>query len=96
CVAFWMLTGSYVFEGESALQTMVMHVRETPPAPSSRTDQPVPAALDRVVLACLEKDPARRPQTVDELAAMLAASDVGDPWTPERAASWWSDHLADL
>jgi len=96
CVAYWMLTGSYVFEGESALQTMVMHVRETPPAPSSRTDQPVTAALDRVVLACLEKDPARRPQTVDELAAMLAASDVGNPWTPERAASWWSDHLADL
>jgi serine/threonine-protein kinase len=96
CVAYWMLTGSYVFEGESALQTMVMHVRETPPAPSSRTDQRVPSALDRIVLACLEKDPARRPQTVDELAAMLAASDVGDPWTPDRAASWWSDHLADL
>ncbi len=96
CVAYWMLTGSYVFEGESALQTMVMHVRETPPAPSSRTDQPVPSALDRIVLACLEKDPARRPQTVDELAAMLADSDVGDPWTPDRAAGWWSDHLADL
>jgi serine/threonine-protein kinase len=96
CVAYWMLTGSYVFEGESALQTMVMHVRETPPAPSSRTDQRVPSALDRIVLACLEKDPAQRPQTVDELAAMLAASDVGDPWTPDRAASWWSDHLADL
>jgi tRNA A-37 threonylcarbamoyl transferase component Bud32 len=96
CVAYWLLTGACVFEGESALQTMVMHVRETPPAPSRRADQPVPAALDRMVLACLEKDPARRPQSVDELAAMLAASDLGDPWTPERAAAWWTDHLADL
>jgi serine/threonine-protein kinase len=96
CVAYWMLTGSYVFEGESALQTMVMHVRERPSAPSSQTDQRIPAALDGIVLACLEKDPARRPQSVDELAKMLAAADVGDPWTPERAAKWWSDHLEEL
>jgi serine/threonine-protein kinase len=96
CVAYWLLTGSYVFEGNSALQTMVMHVREAPPAPSSRTEQPVPDALDRIVLACLEKDPAGRPQSVDELAALLEACDVGDPWTPARAANWWSAHLSEL
>ena len=81
CVAYWMLTGTYVFEGESALQTMVMHVREIPPPPSSRTEQPLPPELDRIVLACLEKDRARRPRTVDELAGMLAACDTGEPWT---------------
>lgn len=96
CVAYWLLTASYVFEGTSALQTMVKHVREKPPAPSSRTEQPIPAGLDEIVLSCLEKDRSRRPQSVDQLAEALAACNVGEPWTQESAARWWQTHLPDL
>jgi serine/threonine-protein kinase len=49
CVAFWMLTGTPVFAGESALETMVMHVRDDPPRPSSRTELPVTPDLDRAM-----------------------------------------------
>jgi serine/threonine-protein kinase len=93
CVAYWMLTGSYVFDGRTAWQTMMMHVQKAPEPPSARAPQEIPPSLERVVLACLEKDPARRPQNVDNLARDLAACDVGDAWTEARAAEWWTQHL---
>jgi serine/threonine-protein kinase len=93
CVAYWMLTGRYVFKGKSALATMMMHVEKTPQPPSASGEQPIPSALDRAVLVCLEKDPTGRPQTVDQLVTMLQACDVDDGWTPEKAWQWWEHHL---
>ena len=63
-VAFYLLTGRAPFAGEP-MAVMIHHVRTPPPAPSSLA--PVPAALEAVVLACLEKDPARRPPTALDL-----------------------------
>src|SRR4051812_10396121 len=34
CVAYWLLTGKMVFEGESAIQVMVHHAHTPPPPPS--------------------------------------------------------------
>jgi serine/threonine-protein kinase len=93
CVAYWMITGTFVFKMRSAFETMMMHVRDTPEAPTARTEQPVPAGLERVVLSCLEKEPARRPQTVDELADLLSGLALDDTWTEERAREWWELHL---
>jgi eukaryotic-like serine/threonine-protein kinase len=44
------------------------HVHTTPIPPSARAELPIPAALDGLVMACLAKDPAQRPQTAMELA----------------------------
>jgi serine/threonine-protein kinase len=93
CVAYWLLTGRLVFESGSAVEMALAHVRETPVPPSQRTELPVPGALDRVILACLEKDPHKRPQTVRDLDRMLAACDSGDSWTAEHAEQWWRRHL---
>jgi hypothetical protein len=51
----------------------------------------VPAALDALVLACLDKDPALRPQTADEVSARLRACRT-EPWSREDAHRWWADH----
>ncbi len=37
CVAYWLLTGHYVFDGANAIQIMMEHVRGTPLPPSKRT-----------------------------------------------------------
>ncbi len=92
CLAYWMLTGGYVFEGKSTMDTMLQHVQAAPVPPSRRTELPIPPALEAVVLTCLAKDPADRPASADALRDELAAIPWADAWTPERARRWWDAH----
>jgi hypothetical protein len=92
CVAYWLLTGSMVFEGENAMQTMMHHAQTQPAPPSASSELAIPAALDELVLRCLEKDPDQRPQSADQLAAMLHECRLDQEWTQERARRWWDTH----
>ncbi|MGH8696106.1 MAG: serine/threonine-protein kinase [Burkholderiales bacterium] len=92
CVAFWLLTGRLVFEAATVAAVLVAHAREAPPRPSSLAPSPVPDELDQIVLDCLAKDPAARPQTAEALAARLGAVPFAQPWTPAAAAQWWATH----
>lgn len=94
CVAHWLLTGRYVFDGANAIHVMMEHVRATPLPPSKRTELPITPALDQLVLACLEKDPANRPQSADEIADALAGVSTNGSWTQERAHQWWALHYS--
>jgi len=89
CVAFWLLTGRLVFEAGSVAALLVAHVHESPRRPSSVTASPISDALDRVVLDCLAKEPAARPQSADELAERLSAMPLARPWTEALAREWW-------
>jgi hypothetical protein len=51
----------------------------------------VPAALDRVILACLAKAPVDRPRSAVDLARALDEIAV-DPWSEELARDWWGLH----
>ena len=73
CVAYWLLTGQLVFTGDTPMQLLLQHAQAAPEPPSSRTESPIPAELDAIVLACLAKDPSERPQTARELARRLEA-----------------------
>jgi serine/threonine-protein kinase len=95
CVAYWMLTGQQVFHGEP-MAVMLQHVRTAPKAPSAISPSPIPAELDRIVLACLEKDPATRPSSAVELWRLLGEVPIANPWTQDRAATWWNEHLPNL
>ena len=88
-VAFYLLTGRAPFAGEP-MAVMIHHVRTPPPLPSSLA--PVPPALEAVVLACLEKDPARRPATALELWRRLGEVELKARWTRELAEAWWREH----
>jgi serine/threonine protein kinase len=81
CVAYYLLTGRLVFEGESAIQVAVAHAMEAPIPPSQRVDVHIPKDLERVVMACLEKDPERRPRTAVALLEMLRSLEL----RPERS-----------
>jgi serine/threonine-protein kinase len=89
CVAYWLLTGTVVFQGQTAMETIVMHVNREPDPLSRRAAQPVPPELEAIVLDCLAKSPDARPQTADELAGRLGAVRLEDEWTPSRAIEWW-------
>ena len=64
-VLYEMLSGRRAFEGESAISTMAAVLREEP----RRLD--APPVLERVVMRCLEKQAARRFQTMAELREAL-------------------------
>jgi eukaryotic-like serine/threonine-protein kinase len=92
CVGYWLITGTLVFEGPGAIKVMSDHVHTAPVPPSSRSGLPIPPALDRIILECLEKDPAKRPATAAVLKSRLEEIPVATPWTRERAESWWNNH----
>ena len=89
CVAYWLLTGQLVFTAETPLALLMHHARSVPTPPSAHTELPIPAALDQLVLSCLAKDPAERPQTARELSRRLAAVEGVSAWTDDRAPDWW-------
>jgi serine/threonine-protein kinase len=70
-ILYEMWTGRLPFEGPSFVAVVAQHITATPPAPSSI--RPVPARLERLILRCLEKDPAARPASARELGAELDA-----------------------
>jgi eukaryotic-like serine/threonine-protein kinase len=92
CVAYWLLTGTLVFEGPQMIKVMYDHVHTPPAPPSSRANAPIPPELEALILACLEKDPTQRPASAAELQARLHAIPLATPWTRERAEHWWTEH----
>jgi len=89
CVAYWLLTGEYVFTADTPLGIVLNHINTPPIAPSARAAQTIPPALDSLILSCLAKDPSARPQTARELSGRLAEIGDADPWTEESARVWW-------
>ena len=64
-----------------------------PSPPSTRTGNPIPPALERLVMECLAKSPDARPQSARELAGRLALIEGGAVWRVERAPLWWQEHF---
>jgi eukaryotic-like serine/threonine-protein kinase len=92
CVAYWLVTGELVFGGETAVKMIYGHVEQKPRPPSERTELELPVELDRLILDCLSKDPAGRPQSADALAERLRKIPLASTWNSQRAVAWWDAH----
>jgi hypothetical protein len=96
-VMYEVFTGSAAFSGDTPIAVALKQINEKPSNP--RTVEPLlPEALESAILRCIEKDPAQRFQTLDELTAALALPGGGEtiaplapshpirrPWFPETA-----------
>ena len=89
-VAYHLVTGLPPFVRESSWEVIIAHSRDAVEPPSKVRD--VPADLERVILKCLEKQPADRYQSAQELAAALAACEAAGKWTAQRANQWWENN----
>jgi eukaryotic-like serine/threonine-protein kinase len=96
CVAYYLLTGQPVFEADTAGDLFALHLRAKPTPPSRRSELPIPADLDALVLACLAKDPRRRPQDAAAVLDMLTRCAAREPWDNALARAWWERHLVEL
>ena len=93
CVAYWMLTGRQVFQGDGVVQVMARHIHTPPEPPSLYTISRIPAQLDEIVLACLAKRPEDRPANARELADRLAHCELSEQWSRDHARLWWESRL---
>jgi len=96
CVAYFLLTGHLVFEADNSMKMMLQHLNAVPVPPSARSELPIPAELDDLVMACLQKDPDRRPQDAEQLFKMACECQSGNRWSYEEARHWWELHLPEL
>jgi eukaryotic-like serine/threonine-protein kinase len=91
-VGYFVLTGQHVFEGATVLEMCAHHLHSEPEAPSERLGKAVPEDLEQLLLCCLKKDPADRPQSAAELRQRLEVCQNVGEWTETLARSWWDRH----
>jgi eukaryotic-like serine/threonine-protein kinase len=77
-VLYEMVTGRKAFSGESRLSVLAKILNDEPPPPSQLAPA-VPPDLEKAILRCLRKDPARRFQTMADLK--VALEDLADEST---------------
>lgn len=81
-----MLTGRLPFTGDSSIAVAMQHVSTPPPLPSSYNPR-IPPQLEQLVLAAMEKDPARRPASARAFAQILRSyQQMGTDGTVVRPA----------
>jgi Tol biopolymer transport system component/predicted Ser/Thr protein kinase len=93
-VLYEMVTGRRAFAGSSSLSILAKILNEDP-APPSTFATSISPDVERTILRCLRKDPARRFQTMADLKVALedlvADSAARQPAMPRQAAPirWW-------
>jgi serine/threonine-protein kinase len=68
---YYLVSGTRPYDGKTLL-TVWNAIRAGPPPPPHARVPAVPPGLSVVIMRCLERDPARRPQSLAELAQGLA------------------------
>jgi hypothetical protein len=91
-LAYFLLAGRHPFEGATVVEVCSHHLHTLPEPPSVKLGRPLPADLEAVVLACLEKSPERRPQTAAALVEQLESCSTQSPWTERDAREWWQSN----
>jgi serine/threonine-protein kinase len=85
------LTGTPVFSGRGALETIHHHLQTMPEPLSKRLGHAVPPELEALVLSCLAKDPAERPESARALAKAFARCAGVPEWNEGEAEGWWRE-----
>jgi len=83
CVAYEVFTGKPPFPRAAPHDVIAAHFRERPkPITEQRAD--VPPTIADLVARCLEKDPARRPQSAEDMLQSLDAATTDPVVVPRR------------
>jgi len=85
-ILYEMVTGSLPFEGQTYFSLAIKHIEAKPRDPRELAGH-VPQGLSRLILKCLEKDPAGRCQSAEAFLTELSACerDLQAPEIPARA-----------
>jgi serine/threonine-protein kinase len=93
-VLYELFTGKRAFQGTDLAQLLHLRRGDTTPTNPSSLVKDLDPVVERVVMRCLEKDPARRPASALQVAAALpggdplaAALEAGETPSPEMVAA---------
>lgn len=86
-VLYELVTGAFPFDSSSPMLEITRRLTTNPVPPSQRVND-LPVGWNRAILACLERDPARRPRTTPEVIGLLEGSgrEVARHWMKRRPA----------
>ena len=85
-ILYEMFTGRPAFEADSAMALLGKQVNDAPTAPS-RVEPFLPEFISQAILKCLEKQPKKRFQAMEELDEALHGKPLPSPPEPERPSS---------
>jgi serine/threonine-protein kinase len=94
-VAFYLLTGRDLFDGNNAFE-LFQHVLHEKPPHIAELNPDVPAELDELIVRCIAKQPAERPSSVEEILGVVQSLAVSRIWTQSDAQTWWQEHEPQL
>jgi Protein kinase domain len=83
-ILYELFTGSTAFTGDTAAAVAYKQVHHTPASPRE-IEAAIPDHVEKAILKCLEKNPAQRFQSVDELSAALSQKPEFKPLPVEGA-----------
>ena len=81
---YQLYSGRLPFQGETFAEILAKQIVDTPEPPSKHAQ--IPPELDKLIMRCLSKDPAGRPQSAKELGQTLASILAGAAARVQRAA----------
>ncbi|MBI1749608.1 MAG: protein kinase [Acidobacteria bacterium] len=70
-ILYEIFTGTPAFRGKTPVEVVFKQLKETPPPPR-QLEPTLPLHIELAIVRCIEKDPADRFQSVDDLEAALA------------------------
>jgi hypothetical protein len=88
-VAYFLLVGRSVFEGDKPVDVIVQHVSAAPTPPSEVLGHPVNTRLEEIIMRCLEKMPGQRFENARALLEAFEACEVEGRWGQREAKVWW-------
>jgi serine/threonine-protein kinase len=96
CVAFYLLTGTRVFQNGTQMQVLIDHVHAEAVPPSARLGAALPREVDTFVLDCLRKSPDDRPKDAGALLERIHTYNLAGNWSSSQARAWWQARLPTL
>jgi len=90
-LAYYLLTGALVYEAKTSVLMCLQHVTAEPVPPSQRAGIELPADLEALIMQCLAKDPARRPDSALALRTSLTRLPAYRDWDETAALEWWRE-----
>ena len=90
-MAYFLVTGQTLFADGGVFEILMQQISAVPVPPSERQGRADLKPLDGVILSCLNKDPAARPDAAALLATLDGLGSV-TRWTQADARQWWAAH----